>query len=91
MPRIKGNELFTRSLEELERRLSPRRAGEALHMAVTQVGATPENVTLGHLGRAGDLSLPQALAPHCEPDEAQEICTDLARLLDELAGEYFRG
>ncbi|HEY3354193.1 MAG TPA: hypothetical protein VGQ83_13145 [Polyangia bacterium] len=90
-PRVKGNELFTRCLEELEKHLSPRRAGEALVGALAQVGARPEDVTLGHLVRAVDLSLPQALAPHCEEAEAAEIAQELTQLLDVLAAQYFRG
>ena len=91
VPRIKGNELFTRCLEELEKHLSPRRAGLVLAQAVAQVGATPETVTLGHLVRAVDLTLQTALAEHCEPDEAQEIAQSLARVLDEVAGNFFSG
>jgi hypothetical protein len=91
VPRIRGNELWTRCLEELEKHLSPRRAGESLLAAVTQVGATPENVTLGHLVRAVDLSLPQALAPNCEPAEAEAIARELTQLLDQLASQFFRG
>jgi hypothetical protein len=90
VPRIKGNALFVRCLEELEKHLSPRRAGEALFQAITQVGATPENVTLGHLVRAVDLTLPPALIEHCEPEEAAEIARDLAQVLDQLATAYFK-
>jgi hypothetical protein len=91
VPRIKGNALFTRCLEELEKHLSPRRSGEALHAAVIQVGATPETVTLGHLVRAVDLSLTAALLPHCEdsPEEATAITGEISHLLDELARQYF--
>jgi hypothetical protein len=91
VPRIKGNALFTRCLEELELHLSPRRAGVALAKAIGQVGATPETVTLGHLVRAVDLTLEPALAEHCEPDEAKEITQGLQKLLDELASSFFPG
>ena len=90
-PRIKGNALWTRCLEELEKALSPRRSGEALFQALAQVGTTPETVTLGHLVRAVDLTLAPALRNHCEPDEAQEITQSLQRLLDELASTFFPG
>jgi hypothetical protein len=90
-PRIKGNALWTRCLEELEKELSPRRSGEALFKALAQVGATPETVTLGHLVRAVDLTLEPALAAHCEPDEAKEITQNLQRILDELASSFFPG
>jgi hypothetical protein len=88
-PRIKGNMLWTRCLEELERELTPRRAGEALFAALAQIGATPETVTLGHLVRAVDLTLEPALQKHCEPDEAHEITQSLQKLLDELASSFF--
>ena len=91
VPRIKGNALFTRCLEELELHLSPRRAGMALAKAIGQVGATPETVTLGHLVRAVDLTLQTALEEHCEPDEAKEIAQDLAHVLDEVARNFFPG
>ena len=89
VPRIKGNELFTRCLEELEKHLSPRRSGLALFAAIAQVGATPETVTLGHLVRAVDLTLQPALAEHCAPDEAKEITQELSRVLDEVARNFF--
>jgi hypothetical protein len=91
VPRIKGNELFTRCLEELEKHLSPRRSGLAMFKAVSLVGATPETVTLGHLVRACDLTLRAALEEHCEPDEATEIAQSLQKLLDELAQSFFTG
>jgi hypothetical protein len=90
-PRIKGNALFLRCMEELEKELSPRRSGEALFTALAHVGTTPETVTLGHLVRAVDLTLEPALAKHCEPDEAKEITKSLQRLLDELASSFFPG
>jgi len=89
VPRAKGNALWTRCLEEMEKELSPRRAGEALFAALAQVGATPETVTLGHLVRAVDLTLEPALQKHCEPDEAKEITQGLQKLLDELASNFF--
>jgi hypothetical protein len=89
VPRIKGNALFTRCLEELEKHLSPRRSGESLLKAISVVGATPENVTLGHLVRAADLSLRDALKEHCDEDEAEVIAAEMAQLLDLLASEYF--
>jgi hypothetical protein len=91
VPRIKGNELFTRCLEELEKHLSPRRSGLALFKAVSLVGATPETVTLGHLVRACDLTLRAALEEHCEPEEAQEIAQGFQLLLDDLAQNFFAG
>jgi hypothetical protein len=91
VPRIKGNELWTRCLEELEKHLSPRRAGQALFKAIGMVGAAPETVTLGHLVRAVDLTLQPALAEQCEPEEAQEITQDLQAVLDELASSFFPG
>ncbi len=85
------NPVFRRCLEELEKHLSPRRAGEVLFSAIAQVGATPENVTLGHLVRAADLTLTASLAPHCDGDagEAQRIAQDVAQLLNQLASQYF--
>ena len=91
VPRIKGNPLWTRCLEELEKELSPRRAGEALFAALAQVGATPETVTLGHLVRAVDLTLEPALQKQCEAGEAREITQSLQKLLDELASTFFPG
>jgi hypothetical protein len=91
VPRIKGNALFTRCLEELEQHLSPRRAGAALVAALAQVGASPENVTLGHLVRAVDLTLPGALADSCEPGDVATITHGLSQLLDGLAAQYFLG
>jgi hypothetical protein len=91
VPRIKGNDLFTRCLEELERHLSPRRSGQALFKAITLVGSTPETVTLGHLVRACDLTLVQALEEHCEPEEALEIAQGLQKVLDEVARSFFPG
>jgi hypothetical protein len=91
VPRIHGNALFTRCLEELEKHLSPRRSGLALAKAIGQVGATPETVTLGHLVRAVDLTLQPALQEHCEPDEAREITQSLQKVLDELASSFFPG
>ena len=90
-PRIKGNMLWTRFLEELEKELSPRRSGEALFTALAQVGATPETVTLGHLVRAVDLTLRPALEKHCDPEAALDITAGLQRLLDELASSFFPG
>ena len=90
-PRIKGNALWTRCIEEVEKELSPRRSGEALFRALAQVGATPETVTLGHLVRAVDLTLQPALEQHCERDEAKAITENLKRLLDELASGFFPG
>ena len=89
VPRIKGNALWIRCLEEVEKELSPRRAGAALFKALAQVGAAPETVTLGHLVRAVDLTLQPALEQHCEPSEAKEITANLQRLLDELASSFF--
>jgi hypothetical protein len=91
VPRIKGNALFTRCLEELEQHLSPRRSGMALAKAIGQVGATPETVTLGHLVRAVDLTLQPALAEQCEADEAKGITQSLQQVLDELASTFFPG
>ncbi|MBI5482587.1 MAG: hypothetical protein HY906_27280 [Deltaproteobacteria bacterium] len=91
VPRIKGNALFTRCLEEMEKQLSPRRSGLALAKAISLVGATPETVTLGHLVRAVDLTLAPALAEHCEPDEAREMTQSLQKVLDELASTFFPG
>jgi hypothetical protein len=91
VPRVKGNALWTRCLEEMEKELSPRRSGEALFKALAQVGATPETVTLGHLVRAVDLTLLPALEQHCERDEAKAITANLQRLLDELASSFFPG
>jgi hypothetical protein len=91
VPRIKGNALFTRCLEEMEKHLSPRRSGLALAKAIGMVGATPETVTLGHLVRAADLTLQPALEEHCDPDEAREITQNLQKVLDELASSFFPG
>jgi len=76
-------------LEEVERFLSPRRAGESLCKALEGVGATPETVKLGHFVRAVDTTLRPALEEHCDPEEAEEIVRELSRVLDELAGLYF--
>ncbi|MBI5482780.1 MAG: hypothetical protein HY906_28250 [Deltaproteobacteria bacterium] len=84
-----GNALFTRCLEEIEQHVRPSFAVPLLVRALTEVGAIPEQVTLGHFVRALELSLPEALRGCCDPDEADAIIDDLSRVLDGLAGRYF--
>ena len=88
--RPRGNLLFSRCLEEVERHVTPSRAARILLRAIAEVGATPEDVTVGHCVRALDISLPQALDEHCDEAEAAAIIQELTQVLDQVAGTYFR-
>src|SRR5262249_9169832 len=90
VPAINGNELFTRVREEMELLLSPRRAGEVLDQALRSVGATPREVSFGHMVQIVDVHLKRALEAACEPEDAEELHRQVCKVLDELASKYFQ-